>query len=183
MGGPNKLLQEIEGVPLVRRMVDVAAASACDGVLVVTGHEAARVESVLPRNGVETAHCQDYAAGLSASLRAGIAALPEECDAVVVCLGDMPRVSSVHIDRLIAAYDPLQGRAVCVPTFRGKRGNPVLWDRRFFAELMDLKGDVGARHLIGEYAHVVFEVAMGDEGVLTDVDTPQALQDLKSKST
>ena len=183
MGGPNKLLQEIEGVPLVRRMVDVAAASACDGVLVVTGHEAARVESVLPRNGVETAHCQDYAAGLSASLRAGIAALPEECDAVVVCLGDMPRVSSVHIDRLIAAYDPLQGRAVCVPTFRGKRGNPVLWDRRFFAELMDLKGDVGARHLIGEYAHVVFEVAMGDEGVLTDVDTPQALQDLKSEST
>jgi molybdenum cofactor cytidylyltransferase len=182
MGGSNKLLQEVDGVPLVRRMVDAAAASACDGVMVVTGHEAARVEGVLPRAGVETARCRDYASGLSASLRAGIAALPEECDAVVVCLGDMPKISSVHIDRLIAAYDPLQGRAVCVPTFRGKRGNPVLWDRRFFAELMDLKGDVGARHLIGEYAHLVWEVAMDDEGVLIDVDTRQSFQDLNGDS-
>ncbi|HSS63567.1 MAG TPA: molybdopterin-binding/glycosyltransferase family 2 protein [Gammaproteobacteria bacterium] len=175
MGGCNKLLEEVEGVPLVRKAVDAAAASICDGVLVVTGHEAARVESAVARAGVETARCRDYASGLSASLRAGIAALPEECDAAVVCLGDMPYVSSAHIDRLIADFDPLRGRAVCVPTFRGKRGNPVLWDRRFFSELMDLKGDVGARHLIGEHAHLVCEVAMDDDGVLTDVDTPQDL--------
>lgn len=179
MGGRNKLLQEIQGVPLVRRMVNAAAGSACGGVVVVTGHEAARVESALPRTGVVTVRCRDYATGLSASLRAGIAALPEDIDAVVVCLGDMPKIGSAEIDRLIAAYDPLQDRAVCVPTFRGKRGNPVLWDRRFFAELMDLKGDVGARHLIGEHAHLVCEVAMDDESVLTDVDTRQALQSLK----
>lgn len=179
MGGRNKLLQEIEGVPLVKKVVNAAAKSSCDGVLVVTGHEAAQVENVLARADVKTEFCPDYASGLSASLRAGIAALPQECDAVVVCLGDMPKVTSAHIDRLVTTYDPLEGRAVCVPTFRGKRGNPVLWDRRFFSELMDLKGDVGARHLIGEHAQLVCEVAMDDEGVLTDVDTPQALLGLK----
>ena len=92
---------------------------------------------------------------------------------MVVCLGDMPRVTCAHIDRLIAAYEPRQDRAVCVPTFRGKRGNPVLWDRRFFFELMELKGDVGARHLIGEHERLLCEVTMDDESVLTDVDTPQ----------
>lgn len=179
MGGRNKLLQEIEGEPLIEKVVDAAAKSACDGVLVVTGHQAARVESVIARTGIKTVHCGDYASGLSASLRTGIAALPQECDAVVVCLGDMPMVTSTHIDRLITAYDPHADRAVCVPTFRGKRGNPVLWDRRFFTELMDLKGDVGARHLIGEHAQLVCEVAIDDDGVLTDVDTPQALSSLK----
>ncbi len=180
MGRHNKLLLDVEGVPLVRKVASAAAASSCDGVMVVTGHEASRVAAALLSAGVETVYCQDYALGLSASLRTGIAALPQSCDAVVVCLGDMPNVTSADIDRLVAAYDPLQSRAVCVPTFRGKRGNPVLWDRRFFSELMDLKGDVGARHLIGEYAHLVCEVAMDDEGVLTDVDTPQALRSLEA---
>jgi molybdenum cofactor cytidylyltransferase len=183
MGNRNKLLLDIGGVPLVRKVVSAAAASSCDGVMVVTGHEAARVAAALPSAGVETLYCQDYAFGLSASLKTGIAALPKSCDAVVICLGDMPNVTSAHIERLVAAYDPLQSRAVCVPTFRGKRGNPVLWDRRFFSELMDLKGDVGARHLIGEYAHLVCEVAMDDEGVLTDVDTPQTLRSLEAGPT
>lgn len=180
MGERNKLLLEVEGVPLVRRVVDAALKSSCDAVLVVTGHEASRIAAVLPGEGVSTVTCADYASGLSASLKAGIAALPDECDAVVICLGDMPKVTRAHIDGLIAAYEPLQGRLVCVPTFRGKRGNPVLWDQRFFAELMELKGDVGARHLIGEHARLVCEVPMDDEGVLTDVDTPDALEKLKS---
>lgn len=181
MGKRNKLLLKVQGVPLVRRVVDAAAASSCDGVCVVTGHEPARIEAALSGAGVKTVHCQDYASGLSASLKSGIAALPKACDAVLVCLGDMPGVTTAHIDRLIAAYDPLERRAVCVPTFGGKRGNPVLWDRRFFSELMDLKGDVGARHLIGEHAHLLCEVPMEDDGVLTDVDTPQSLRRIRGQ--
>lgn len=176
MGKRNKLLLEVDGVPLVRRVVDAALASACSGVLVVTGHEATKVAAVLPHGRFKAVTCGDYAAGLSASLKAGVAALPDECDAVVVCLGDMPGVTSAHIDGLIAAYDPLEGRAVGVPTYEGKRGNPVLWDRRFFSQLMELKGDVGARHLIGEHARWVYEVPMDDRGVLTDIDRPQDLK-------
>jgi molybdenum cofactor cytidylyltransferase len=87
----------------------------------------------------------------------------------------MPRITATTIDRLIAAFNPTEGRAICAPTFSGKRGNPVLWGRRFFAEMEALSGDVGAKHLIGDYADLVAEVAMPDEAVLIDIDTPEAL--------
>jgi molybdenum cofactor cytidylyltransferase len=65
-----------------------------------------------------------------------------------------------------------------VPTFQGKRGNPVLWGRQFFGELVNIRGDTGARHLIGEYADAVCEVPVADAGVLTDIDSPDALRRL-----
>ncbi len=175
MGGVNKLLSEVDGAPMVARVAAAAAAADTERVIVVTGHQAATVRAALAGRDVTFAHNPDYAAGLSTSLRAGLAALPAGIDGVLVCLGDMPRVSSELIDRLIAAFDPAEGRAICVPTHRGKRGNPVLWARRFFAEMEAVAGDVGARHLIGEHAEMVHEVESGDDGVLVDIDTPAAL--------
>ena len=178
MGGANKLLSEIDGVPMVARVVAAAAAARSDPVIVVTGHEAAKVRAALAGRDATFAHNPDYAAGLSTSLRAGLAALPAGVDGVLVCLGDMPRVSAAQIDRLIAAFDAAAGRAICVPTHRGKRGNPVLWAARFFAEMEAVAGDVGARHLIGEHEDMVHEVESGDDGVLVDIDTPEALTEL-----
>jgi molybdenum cofactor cytidylyltransferase len=87
----------------------------------------------------------------------------------------MPQVTTALIDRLIATFDPKGNAHVVVPTVGGKRGNPVVWSRQFFPELMRLDGDVGARHLIGANADVVVEVSVEDIGVLIDVDTPEAL--------
>ena len=95
---------------------------------------------------------------------------------IVICLGDMPAVSARHIDKLIAAFDDEEGRSICVPTFQGKRGNPVLWSASLFDEMRNIAGDVGARHLIGEHAADTCEVAMEDNAILLDLDTPQALQ-------
>ena len=93
----------------------------------------------------------------------------------------MPLISGRHIDRLIAAFNPLEGRAIIVPTRRGKRGNPVLWSKRFFPEMAQIAGDVGARHLIGEHAELVAEVEMDDDAILVDIDTPEALAALRAK--
>ena len=98
---------------------------------------------------MQRVHNPDFAEGLSTSLKAGLAAVPDDVDGAIVCLGDMPQVGAPLIDRLIAAFDPERGALVVVPTIDGKRGNPVVWSRRFFPELMALEGDVGARHLIG----------------------------------
>ena len=103
-------------------------------------------------------HNPDFADGLSTSLKSGLGALPDENDGALVLLADMPRVDAGLIDSLIDAFDPARGALVVVPTFDGKRGNPVLWSRRFFADLMALQGDVGARHLIGSHAEAVTEV-------------------------
>jgi molybdenum cofactor cytidylyltransferase len=175
MGQVNKLMAEVDGVPMVRRVVDAALAAQTDSVTVVTGHQPDRVRAALAGREMAFTHNPDYADGLSTSLKRGLAALPPDIDGVVVCLGDMPRVTAGQIDRLIAAFDPLEGRAVCVPTARGKRGNPVLWAARFIPEMMTLHGDVGAKHLVGDYPELVVEVEMADDGVLLDVDTPDAL--------
>ncbi len=181
MGGPNKLLEEIDGKPLVRIAVEAALASRAAPVVVVTGHEADRIAETLHGLDVIIAHNRDYSEGLSTSLRAGIEALPDTVDAALVGLADMPGISAEIIDGLISAFDPTTGKLVVVPTSGGKRGNPVLWSRRFFGALSAICGDVGARHLIGEHTEAVVEVEVGDRAVLTDVDTPQALDRIRRR--
>jgi molybdenum cofactor cytidylyltransferase len=181
MGGPNKLLAEIAGRPLVRIAAEQALASRARPVIVVTGHQREKVEAALAGIKVERVHNPDFAAGLSTSVRAGLAAVPPDVDGAVVCLGDMPQVDAALIDKLIAALDPERGALVVVPTIAGKRGNPVVWSRRFFADLSALEGDVGARHLIGRYPEAVVEVPVNDGAALVDVDTPEALIAVKAE--
>src|SRR5262249_49639861 len=161
MGGPNKLLAEIGGRPLVRIAAEEALASRAKPLIVVTGHERERVEAALDGLPVKFVHNPDFAQGLGTSLRAGIQAVPAEADGVIVCLRAMRQVDAGLIDRLIAAFDPEKGALAVVPTIEGRRGNPVLWSRRFFPDLMAIEGDVGARHLIGRYGEAVAEVPVG----------------------
>ena len=181
MGGPNKLLAEIARRPLVRIVAEEALASRADPVIVVAGHQRAEVEKALAGLRVRIVHNPDFAEGLGTSLRAGIAAVPADSDAAIVCLGDMPRVDAALMNRLIAAFDPDRGALVVVPTFEGKRGNPVLWSRRFFPDLMAIEGDVGARRLIGRYSEAVAEVTVEGKAALIDVDTPEALSGVKAE--
>ncbi len=155
MGGPNKLLAELGGKTLVRIVTEQALASKARGVIVVTGHQAEQVEKALQK--------------------AGVAAVPDNADGAVICLGDMPLISAHLIDRLIEAFAPDRGNLIAVPVSDGRRGNPVLWSRRFFNELMTLDGDIGARHLIARHSEAVAEVAVEGHGAFLDIDTPQAL--------
>jgi molybdenum cofactor cytidylyltransferase len=180
MGGPNKLVAEIAGKPLVRIAAEQALASRASPVIIVTGYERERVEAALCGLAVHMVHNPSFADGLGTSLRAGINAVPGEVDGVIICLGDMPQVDAALIDRLIAAFDPEKGALVVVPTIDGKRGNPVLWSRRFFPDLIALEGDVGARHLISAYTEAVAEVPLTGNAALIDVDTPEALLAVKA---
>jgi len=181
-GGSNKLLAELDGVPIVRRVAQAALASRARPIVVVTGHQSDRVAEALKGLDVQLVHNPNYAKGLSTSLKAGIAALPSTAEGAVVCLGDMPRIDATHIDRLIAAFAPKEGRLIALPVHNGKRGNPVLFDRALFAEMMDAEGDTGARHIIGTHADEVAEVDLGTDAIFADVDTPDALTRLQQKS-
>ena len=181
MGGPNKLLAEVDGAPMVAYVARRLLASRARPIIAVLGNQADAVEAALGKLPVERIRNPEFAGGLSTSLKRGIAALPPELEGALICLGDMPLISGRHIDRLIAAFNPLEGRAIVVPTRRGKRGNPVLWSKRFFPEMAELAGDVGAKHLIGEHAEFVAEVEMDDDAILVDIDTPEALEALRQK--
>lgn len=173
----NKLLvADGKGLPMISRVVDNVLASRARPVIVVTGHERERVEEALAGRPVLFAHAEDYAEGLSASLKAGLRAVPPEAEGILVCLGDMPLVTGPTLDRLIGAFDPEEGRAVVQPTFRGKQGNPMLWSREFLEEMLAISGDIGARHLAAKHADRLVEVEMADDAVLRDFDTTDALK-------
>ncbi len=182
MGERNKLLIEVDGRSMLRHAVEAAMGAGVRETVVVTGHERERVEAALAGLPVRFVHNPDYAGGLSTSLKAGIGALGRKVDGALVLLGDMPRVTAEHLRRLIEAFDPAEGRGIVVPTHLGKRGNPVLWSRAYFARMRDLQGDVGAKHLIGEHAELVCEVEMDTDGVLVDIDTPEALAEFRDKT-
>ncbi|MBC6404687.1 MAG: NTP transferase domain-containing protein [Rhodospirillales bacterium] len=179
--GSNKLIQEVTGKPLVRYAAEAALASQAAPVILVTGHRRDAIEEALEGLDLLTVHNRNYTAGLSTSLKRGLAALPEGIDAAVVLLGDMPRIVPEVIDRLIASFNPLEGRAICLPVHRGRRGNPVLFGSQFFAEVQTVEGDRGARDLLREYADQVAEVPLDDDAVLLDIDTPQALARLRER--
>ena len=183
MGRLNKLLAEINGIPMVVRVATAAVESVADPVIVVTGYEGERVAQVLQGLNVMVVHNDRYEAGLSTSLVRGLSALPDKVAGVLVCLGDMPGVKAAQLDRLIRAFEPQSGRAICVPTHRGQRGNPVLWSSRFFPRMLGLSGDAGARGLITKYEKFVCEVPMDDDGILLDVDAPDALAALDGVRT
>jgi molybdenum cofactor cytidylyltransferase len=179
--GSNKLLAEIAGKPLLRLVAEAAFASRAAPVIVVTGHEREQAEAALAGLPVHFIHNPDYAEGLGTSLRTGISAVPTEADGAIVLLGDMPQVDAQLIDRLLAAFDPEKGGLIVVPSIDGKRGNPIVWSRRFFSDLRAIDGDVGARHLIGAYAEAVVEVPLIGKAALADIDTPDALRAVKAE--
>ncbi|HCP00400.1 MAG: 4-diphosphocytidyl-2C-methyl-D-erythritol kinase [Alphaproteobacteria bacterium] len=175
MGKSNKLLIEVNGKAMVSHAVDAARDAGASPVIIVTGHEQEEVVRAVGHDAIFV-HNPHYTNGLSTSLRAGLSAIPDYCSGVLVTLGDMPQVRADHLRRLAAAHDPNEGHLICVPTAGGKRGNPVFWDRRLFEVMSTLSGDVGAKHLIGDYADMVIEVPMDDDAVLVDIDSPEALE-------
>jgi molybdenum cofactor cytidylyltransferase len=168
--GSHKMLAEVDGRPMLKVVVEYVLSTSVDEVIVVTGHGAADCEAALAGLNVRLVHNADYATGLASSLRVGVAAAGK-ADAVLVCLGDMPRVGGNVIDRMIAAFNPTEHRSIVLPSFQGEIGNPVLWGAEHFQRLLKLAGDKGARRLIAEIRSEATEVEVDDAGVLQDVDT------------
>lgn len=174
MGGPNKLLASFDGKPLIRRTVNQAAASKAAGVFAVAGHQQSRIEEALKGSGASVVANPDFADGLSASLKAGIAHLPANAAGALIVLGDMPGVTAAHLDQMIAAFQRTGNSAIVRATHNGKRGNPVLLPRNLFSAVAQLQGDTGARHLIESEGGEVIDVELG-EAASVDVDTPEAM--------
>ena len=174
-GAAPKLLAALDGKPLVRHAAEAALASKVRPVVVVLGAHADAVRTALDGLDVAFVVNPDFAAGLSTSLRSGLSVLPADSPAAVILLGDMPRVTAGQIDRLAAAYRAARPfPAAIVPVVEGRRGNPVLLDRRILGDaLASLSGDHGAGPLLKGRTDVL-EIA-GEPGTALDVDTPEML--------
>jgi molybdenum cofactor cytidylyltransferase len=182
MAPRNKLLELVEGKPIVARVAEAALGSGAHPVIVVTGFEAPRVEQALGGLTVTIVHNAAYGEGLSTSLRTGLRALPADIDGALVLLGDMPEIGCSDLEALMAAFAAEGRQAICVPVRHGRRGNPVLWGAAYFAEMMGISGDMGAKQLMARHQERVAEVAIASDGIFADVDTPSDLARLKTRT-
>jgi len=180
MGDANKLLVQLDGVALVRHMVEAAGASKVAGITVVNGFEAQGVADAL--KGINVEYCQnsDFADGLASSLRCGIKSVPHNCLGAIILLGDMPLITSAMINRMLDQFELAQNSAIIQATDNGARGNPVVWPEKYFDALKQISGDAGGRHLIDENAENVIAVELGEAARL-DIDTPEMLSRFKRR--
>jgi molybdenum cofactor cytidylyltransferase len=181
MAPRNKLLEFAEGEPIIARVAGAALACGANPVLVVTGFEAPRIAEALRDLKVTIVHNPAFEEGLSTSLRTGLSALPPNSDGALILLGDMPEIEPSDLEALMAAFAVGDRQAICVPVRHGKRGNPVLWGASYFAEMMAITGDIGAKQLLAQHSERVTEVPVESEGILADVDTPSDLLRLRAK--
>ncbi|MGO7593557.1 nucleotidyltransferase family protein [Rhizobium leguminosarum] len=172
-GGAHKLLAEFDGVPLVRRAALAALGADAATVAVVTGHRRNEIETALYGLDMQVVENPDYTTGIASSLVAGFAAPGvRKAEGVLVMLADMPGVTSVDLDALIAAFRMSSGQVIVRAVSNGKRGNPVILPRTLARAVTGLVGDIGARQLIEASGLPVIDVDIGDAAHL-DVDTPQ----------
>ena len=174
MGGPNKLLAEIGDKSLVRHAGEAATGAGLSQRILVTGHMAERISAAVAGLDLEIAHNPDFAEGMAGSIRVGMEQLAPSTDAVLILLGDMPGIGADTLKAMIETYRDSPDALIVTATAAGKRGNPVLWDKRFFEALKTLTGDIGARHLIAANPDLVAELEIGTAARL-DLDTPEAL--------
>jgi molybdenum cofactor cytidylyltransferase len=175
MGKENKLMAHIAGKPMIEHVVEAIKGSNIQSIVVVTGFESNRIKTLLNQQDISFVYNRNFRSGLSTSLKAGLKEIKDDVDGVLVCLGDMPLLTSKIINKLIRAFDPIEGRTICVPIHGRKRGNPVLWGKSYIDAMTEIFGDIGAKQLLENHADQVFEVNFEEDIVLFDVDTPEIL--------
>ena len=176
MGEPKVLLR-LGGRTLLAHVLAAAQASRCEAVVVVAGPNVAEVRREAEPFGARVVENPRYAEGMATSLAAGITALPPDCGAAVILLGDQPRVGAAAIGRLIDAYRAT-GKPIVLSRYGDVAGAPALFGRALFAEAAALTGDAGARRLAARHPDRVTEVPLAPDEAW-DVDTPEDLDRLR----
>ena len=169
MGDDNKLLLTFNDKTMVNYVVEQLSESGACGIYVVTGNEVEAVKKSISAQ-VTYVHNSEFFHGLSTSVKAGIDALPNDADGVMICLGDMPYITTKNYDDLMDAFEV--GKII-VPTCDGNQGNPLIFAREFFDDFEHLEGDKGAKSLLKKHPDAVKEVDLKTEAIFRDIDTPE----------
>lgn len=185
MGGVAKPLIRLQGVPLINRQLIALSGAGVDEVVVVTGFAQAAVETQVESFPVTLVHNADYAQGQQGSVRAGLAALRGNFDAVLVVLADQPLIGAGDLTELISAFKKRQakeGGQVVVPVVNGQRGNPILLDEAARTQILESGANLGCRHLIERQPELVCVHETTNTRFVTDLDTLEDVQALAQRT-
>ncbi|PPR15226.1 MAG: Nicotine blue oxidoreductase [Alphaproteobacteria bacterium MarineAlpha9_Bin3] len=177
----NKLLIKIKNKSMIQKIIESSLESMINNTVVVLGHDSENLLKLLNNKNITTIINKEYKNGQSSSLQAGISALPEDCDAAIILLADMPDITPSIINQLIVNYNPSENKSIIIPTYKNKRGNPVLIDREFFPDILLINGDKGAKDIIKANKKYIKEIPQKESFVLKDIDTKEDLANYKNK--
>jgi molybdenum cofactor cytidylyltransferase len=180
-GTPKQLLPW-QGKTLLGHTVEQVLASRANPVIVVLGHQADACHTALGDRPVTVVINSEWEQGQSTSVRAGLAALPANVGAAIFPLADQPGITPPIIDALIERHQTTLAPVVW-PEYEGKRGNPVLFDRDTFPQLMSLSGDTGGRPVLHQYTDRAERVPILNPDILFDIDTPKDFQEARERLT
>lgn len=182
-GEKDKLVAQIDGIPLVNRVVESMRRAGIENILAVVARADNEVAGVLDDAGVTTAVNPNAARGMGTSICTGVTALAGIADGILIVPGDMPALSPELIRRIAAAFEASRGEAIITPCLAdGAQRNPVLWPKRFFAELLGLDGDAGAKSVLARLSHEIKTVIVPDPAEVCDIDTVKDLADYNARS-
>lgn len=183
MGEQNKLLLEIGGQPVLARVLRAFAEVPVDEIIVVTGMQHERVAALVgPESEARFAYNPDFPSGMASSIRRGIRAAAPEAAGYALCPGDLPLLSGHTVDRLCQTFAAQTAPRIVAPTYEGQQGHPVLFGASFRKELLGVEGDRGARDLLRRDEAPLIRVPVHDDGILRDVDTPEALKKMRQRA-
>jgi len=180
-GDGPKVLAPFAGRPLVTIAADAALCSGASPVIVVAGDVFPALHPCFSGRSIQLVYNPGHGSGITSSIRRGLEHVPADVRGCLILLADMPLVGATHVQHLMDGFAASGGAGICVPVYRGRRGNPVLWSSRYFPELMALRGDSGGRQLLTRYSKDVKEIEMDDDGILIDVDTRDELKDISRR--
>jgi len=176
--GQNKLLLPWEGKTILECVLDALLTSRVDEVILVLGHEAKRIREKVPAQKIKIVINSDYKKGMSTSIRQGLRALNDKVKAFLIVLGDQPGISKEVYGRLIEAFQQARPKKnIILPTYKGRRGHPVLFSVKYLKEATHLKGDVGCRQILADHPDDILAVEMDTDAILDDIDTPEEYEE------
>lgn len=169
----NKLLLPILGVPMITHVSLSVKDAGYDPVLVITGHEEDQIRLALDKEDVEFVRNESWKTGISSSIKKGISVLPQDLHGCLIVLGDMPLVSVETCRRLKQTFEKNEGEKIVFPSVDKHQGNPVLFPRKYFGEIMSITGDKGCKSILMRHPEDTVPLTVTSDEVLLDCDTQE----------
>jgi len=182
MKGENKLIKEIDGIPLIKYAVKNILTSAVDEIVIVLGHEKDLIKSIIGIDKkIKFTYNKDFKKGISSSIKTGLKNISKKSEAFFISLGDMPNVNQNIYNKLIKSrfkynkkLKPQHKKEIIIPTFEGKNGNPVLFSKFMKDKIMLVKNDLGASEIIKLNKEKILNVPFNNDAIFLDFDTPDS---------
>ncbi len=168
--GKLKQLMPLGSTTMVEQTIDNLLSSGVSEVIVVLGHKAEEVRKRIAGRPIKIVVNPIYLQGMATSIAAGLKSVDSQAQAVMLALADQPFVDSPTINRLIEEFQN-HDKGIAIPTYKGRRGHPLIFSIKYKAPLSRLKGDIGGREIIKRHPEDILEVAVDCEGIVIDIDT------------